>query len=310
MGNQQRNSRLFGWYHHFGQTFLKRSPFLLAEPFVRTISWLLRPPEAPPMKRSFFLVPVLIALAGCASTGNSRPANPPPPNAKPFGTKYTGTSPAGLVLVANGSGDSGRLSSNLTQVAANAEGPLEVESFIWSHGWGRSLTDHLDHDNQVSQGRRLASQVTDYAANHPDHHIHLVGHSTGCAVVLIAAENLSPGAIDGITLLAPSVSANHDLRPALRSTRGRVEVYCSAEDRWILGFGMKILGTSDLNYSDAAGLYGFKPVDTSPDDAALYQKLHQHPWDSTVAWTGNDGSHYGCIQPGFLKAYVLPELVR
>lgn len=261
------------------------------------------------MKRSFFLVPFVVALVGCASTGNSRPANPPPPNPKPLGAKY-GAIPTGLVLVANGSGDSGRLSSNLAQVAANSEAPLEVEPFVWSHGSGRSLTDHLDHDNQVSQSQRLASQVTTYSANYPDHPIYLVGHSTGCAVVLMAAESLSPGTIDGITLLAPSVSANHDLRPALRSTRGGVHVHCSAEDRWILGFGMKILGTSDLNYSDAAGLYGFKLVSASPDDAALYQKIHQHPWDSTLAWTGNDGSHYGCIQPRFLKAYVLPELVR
>jgi hypothetical protein len=215
-----------------------------------------------------------------------------------------------LVLVANGSGDSGRLSGNLAQVVADSATSLKVEPFVWSHGSGRGITDHLDHDNQISQGRRLASQITTYSANYPDHHIYLVGHSTGCAVVLTAAESLSPGTIEGITLLAPSVGADHDLRPALRSTRGGVHVYCSAEDRWILGFGMKILGTSDLNYSDAAGLYGFKLVSASPEDAALYQKLHQHPWDSTVARTGNDGSHYGSIQAGFLKAYVLPDLVR
>jgi pimeloyl-ACP methyl ester carboxylesterase len=212
--------------------------------------------------------------------------------------------------VANGSGDASTLSGNLAQIAASAEPSLRIEPFVWSHGSGRSITDHLDHDNQVSQGRRLASQVTAYSRRYPDHHIYLVGHSTGCAVVLMAAESLSPGTIEGIALLAPSVSADHDLRQTLRSTRAGVHVHCSAEDRWILGFGMKILGTSDLNYSDAAGLYGFRLVSTSPDDAALYQKLHQHPWDSTVAWTGNNGSHYGCIQPEFLKAYVLPDLVR
>lgn len=46
-GKRQRNNRLFGWYYHFDKPFLKRSPFLLADTFVKTLSWLFRLLEIP-----------------------------------------------------------------------------------------------------------------------------------------------------------------------------------------------------------------------------------------------------------------------
>jgi pimeloyl-ACP methyl ester carboxylesterase len=239
-------------------------------------------------------------IAGCAAAAprpeGCRAAAPP------------GPPPTGVAFVANGSGDTRTVSTNLRQVVADTGAPLEVEAFVWTHGRGRVLADHLDHDHHLEEGRRLAARVAEYRRLCPDRRVYLVGHSAGCAVVLAAAERLPPDGVDRVVLLSPSVSAGYDLRPTLRAARGGVEVFHSDRDRLVLGVGMAIVGTSDHGGPAAAGRDGFLPVVTCPGDAALFERLRQHPWDPAVEWTSNGGGHYGNNEAGFLRAYVLPLL--
>ncbi len=220
-----------------------------------------------------------------------------------------GGAPAGVVLVANGSGDFRTVSTNLEWVVTEAHAPLAVETLVWSHGRGRYVTDHVDHANHLIQGRLLAARVAEHRRACPGRPVHLIGHSAGCAVVLAAAEMLPPDSVDRIVLLAPSVCVTYDLRPALRTARRGIDVYHSDEDRVILGLGMRIVGTADRACRVAAGQCGFTPVVTCPEDAALYSRLRQHPWCADVTWCGHDGGHYGSNQAGFLRAYVLPLLL-
>jgi pimeloyl-ACP methyl ester carboxylesterase len=215
-----------------------------------------------------------------------------------------------VVLVANGSGDFRTVSTNLERAVAEAHAPLAVETFVWSLGRGRYVADHVDHANHLAQARLLACRVAEHRRACPGGRVHLVGHSAGCAVVLAAAELLPPDSVDRVVLLAPSVCPTYDLRPALRTARRGIDVYYSDEDRVVLGVGMRIVGTADRACRVAAGQYGFTPVGTCPEDAALYGRLRQHPWDVVVAWTGHDGGHYGSNQTGFLRAYVLPLLLN
>ena len=214
----------------------------------------------------------------------------------------------GVVFVANGSGDYRSVSANLRQVVTETATPLQVETVPWSHGRWRFLSDHLDHGNHRTQGRYLATQVVAYRQSHPGCRVYLVGHSTGCAVILAAAEGLPVEGIDRVILLAPSVCVSYDLRPALRSARAGIDVFHSSEDIAILGLGMYVVGTAEGGCRSAAGLRGFNSVIACATDAALYKKLHQHPWSPAVAWSGHDGGHYGSNQPEFLRAYVLPLL--
>src|SRR5262249_28582680 len=153
-----------------------------------------------------------------------------------------------------------------------------------------------------------ASQVVAYRHSYPGRRVYLVGHSTGCAVILAAAEALPVDSVERVILLAPSVCVSYDLRPALRSARTGIDVFHSSEDIAILGLGMHVVGTAEGGCRSAAGLRGFNPVIDCSGDEALYKKLHQHPWSPAVAWSGHDGGHYGSNQPGFLRAYVLPLL--
>jgi pimeloyl-ACP methyl ester carboxylesterase len=251
--------------------------------------------------RTLLLTCLLSLLAGCSATGHctdtSRAPLPPAPPSQ------------GVVFVANGSGDFRTVSTNLSQVVAETGMPLQIETVAWSHGYGRYLADHVDHDQHLTEGGRLAAQVAAYRQTYSDRKVYLVGHSAGCAVVLCAAERLPPGSVDRVILLAPSVCTGYDLRPALRATRGGIDAFTSEEDRIILGLGMQIVGTADRCCDTAAGQYGFTPVIDCPADAALYHGLRQHPWDPVVAWSGHRGGHYGNNRASYLRAYVLPLMV-
>jgi pimeloyl-ACP methyl ester carboxylesterase len=220
----------------------------------------------------------------------------------------TAIPPAGVVFIANGSGDFRTVSANLRQVVAETAIPLQIETLVWSHGWGRYVLDHVDHANHLSQGRWLAAHVTAYRQAYPERRVYLIGHSAGCAVVLAAAEALPRDSVDRIILLAPSVCVSYDLRPALRTAHQGIDVFHSSEDTVVLGLGMRLVGTAEGGCRTAAGQCGFTPVLTCPADAVLYGKLRQHPWDPIVAWSGHDGGHYGSNQAAFLRAYVLPLL--
>jgi pimeloyl-ACP methyl ester carboxylesterase len=187
---------------------------------------------------------------------------------------------------------------------------LRVETFVWSCGTGRIVVDHMDHCNHLEQGRRLAGLVAADRQAYPDRAVSLLAHSTGCAVALAAAECLPPDSVERIVLLAPSVSADYDLRPALRAARQGIDVFVSRRDIGALGIGMGIVGTADRRWGPVAGRVGFAPVVTSPADEALYTRLHVHPWEPCLEWTGNHGGHFGTTRLEYVRAYLLPLFLR
>jgi pimeloyl-ACP methyl ester carboxylesterase len=227
----------------------------------------------------------------------------------PVTAAFPSVEPAALVLVADGAGGFKAASMSLRETVATDGLPLRVETFDWTHGHWRILADQLDRGHAREEGAELARRVAALNQSRPGATISLVGHSAGSAVVLAAAELLPPGSVDRIVLLAPSVSSDHDLRPALACARRGVDVFYSNDDRVYLGLGVAILGNADRERGSAAGRVGFRPVFAGPGDAALYTRLRQYPWESTLEWTGNHGGHYGAYQPGFLRAAVLPLLL-
>jgi pimeloyl-ACP methyl ester carboxylesterase len=211
-----------------------------------------------------------------------------------------------VVFTADGAGDYLSTSAALREAVAEARLPLHVEPFEWSHGPGRILIDQIDYAHARQEGRRLAGAVSTYRQSCPDGEVYLVSHSAGSAVVLAAAECLPPDSVDRIILLAPAVSTDYDLRPALRCARDGIDVFYSRRDALLLMVG--IIGTVDRRWTAAAGRVGFRPQLGCPGDALLYAKLRQHPWAPCVAWTGHNGGHYGVYRDGYLRAYVVPLL--
>jgi pimeloyl-ACP methyl ester carboxylesterase len=217
---------------------------------------------------------------------------------------------ADIVFVLDGSGDYRTTSRVLSEAVSASGAPLRVETFVWSHGYGRMLVDHVDHCNHLEEGRRLAALVVAAKQSCPERGVYLVGHSSGTAVALAAAEASPPGYIERIVLLAPAVSHDYDLRPALRDVRQNIDAFISRRDVGALFFGTSIAGTTDRRHAAAAGRIGFTPILTCPGDELLYAKLRVHPWNRSVVWSGNRGSHYGTLEPTFVRAYILPLLQR
>jgi pimeloyl-ACP methyl ester carboxylesterase len=238
----------------------------------------------------------LIGLAGCA--GRTQVVR----NYVPAGT------PRGVIFSVDGAGGFHGTSEALREVLAEQGIPLGVEVFEWSHGYGAVLADQTDLENICFHGGRLADQVAVYRQYRPGAEIYLVGHSAGTGVALAALDRLPPGSVERCVLLAPSVSADYDLRTALRTCRAGIDVFTSRRDVGYLGVGTGIVGTADRRWTAAAGRVGFRPCDGSPEDQALYARLRQHAWDPCVAWTGHHGGHYGAYQKPFLQSYVLPLL--
>jgi pimeloyl-ACP methyl ester carboxylesterase len=238
---------------------------------------------------------VLVGLCGCAAARQEVRSFTPPPGDE-----------RGIVFTANGAGGWLATSNALRQALRDEGLPLRVEAFEWSHGTGRVFADQTDYAYARAEGKRLAEQVAAYRRARPTAPIFLVAHSAGCAVVLAAVEALPAGTVDRVVLMAPAISADYDLRPALRAVRCGVDVFCSRRDMFYLGIGTGLVGTADRHWSAAAGRTGFRQVGDCPEDAALYAKLRQHTWHPCQMWTGNLGGHYGAYRPGFLKAYVLP----
>jgi pimeloyl-ACP methyl ester carboxylesterase len=242
----------------------------------------------------FWIGAILLGISGCASTEQQVRS---PSFARPAG---------GVVFVADGAGGFEATSSSLRQCIQEAGLPLSVETLEWSHGYGRIIADQIGHDHVREAAHKLSSKVATVRATSPDTAVYLIGHSAGTAIVLGTAELLPPESIDRIILLAPSVSADYDLRPALRCVRQKIDVFTSSNDWWYLGLGVRVTGTTDGHWTSAAGRIGFRPRIETPEDAMLYKKLEQHSWAPDVEWTGNHGGHYGCHNPEFMKAYVLP----
>jgi hypothetical protein len=214
----------------------------------------------------------------------------------------------GIAFVADGAGNLGTTSRPLRQVVEEDGAPLLVHKVEWSHGTGRILADQTDYAHARAEGRRLAEQVRACRQANPGLAVFLIAHCAGSAVVLSAAENLPPGEVDGIVLLSPSVSCRYDLAPALRSTRGGIDVFYSELDLAFLGIGAAIVGTADRRWSAPAGRVGVYIEPRSAQDLLLYARLRQHPWSRHLMATGHLGGHSGNHSRGFLRACVLPLL--
>jgi pimeloyl-ACP methyl ester carboxylesterase len=260
--------------------------------------------------KSWCCLCLVALLPGCMAANSRPPAEKVYGHEVIRGSRYTPSQFGGVIFVANGSGDSETLSQSLSLAIGRASLPLEVKTFGWSHGQGRVLADHLDRENQIEQSRRLAALIASHRQNHPDRLVYLAAHSSGSAVALGAAEVLPPDTLENIVLISAAVPESYPLAPALRSSRSGIDVFYSEQDVLVLGLGMTIFGATDGESRRAAGRIGFRPIARTPAEASLYQKLRQHAWDPAEAWTGHDGSHYGALKTEYLRAYVVPAMIK
>ncbi len=211
-----------------------------------------------------------------------------------------------VVFVADGAGNFQQASTHLKQLVLRDQLPLNAVTFEWSHGYLHTLADQTQYRWARMQGDRLAETILACRAANPCMRIYLMGHSAGAAVVLTAVEELPPCTVEGIVLLAPSISATYDLRPALSKVRCAIDVFHSRADWIYLGVATRVVGTIDRSHRIPAGRYGFRPVGGEPEEVALYSKLRQHAWEPADRRLGHHGGHYGAYQFDYLRTNIVP----
>jgi alpha-beta hydrolase superfamily lysophospholipase len=215
---------------------------------------------------------------------------------------------AGVLFAVDGAGNFQASSQHVRQALAEAHLPIEVVTVEWSHGFGRIIADQIGYTYARAQGHTLAEALHQFRLDHPTVPIYLLAHSAGSAVAVAALESVPSGTVDSAFLLAPSLSASYDIRPALRAVKYGLHVYYSERDTLYLGVWTGILGNSDRHWGPSSGRIGFQTCPASPEDAYLYSKLIQRPWQPADLASGNDGKHYGDYQPDFVRLHVLPWL--
>lgn len=163
--------------------------------------------------------------------------------------------------------------------------------------------------NQSAIGRnhkvaaRLARRIALYRRDNPSKPVFLVAHSGGTAIAAWAAEALSPEVnINGIIMLASSLSPWYDLRLALNRTRHGIVSFYSDRDTAMLGRGTSTFGTMDRQYTEGAGKVGF--VGRASEDSGARPKLFQIAWTERMAGTGYNGGHFSSCSKRFIASYV------
>jgi pimeloyl-ACP methyl ester carboxylesterase len=156
------------------------------------------------------------------------------------------------------------------------------------------------------KAEELAQRVARYQAAYPDRPVVLVGHSGGGAMAVWIAEAMPPGRqLDGIVLLAASLSPGYALDAALRNCRRGIVSFHSHKDWVFLGAGTIVSGTMDGQHTSSAGMVGFDVPGTEPLPAA-YRKLFQIAWHAEMVRTGHAGGHLTSAARPFVARYVAP----
>ncbi len=231
------------------------------------------------------------ALAGCAAE-------------QPYVTRAR--LERGLVVVLPGVEGRGPLNESIVEGLAAGGVQYAIELYDWTSALGPLYNLRAELRNRKEAGR-LADRVVSYRDAYPGRPVLLVGQSGGGTVAVWTAEQLAwSGGIEGIVLIAPSLSPGYPLDRALSHSERGVVVFRSDRD-WIL-LGTAITGTMDGEHAVSAGRVGFDIPD-EPQRMEDYDRLYQIAWDPAMSKTGYGGGHLSSSAGDFIATYVAP-LVR
>lgn len=189
-----------------------------------------------------------------------------------------------------------------------------IEIFDWTTKLPGGFWINLTFlERNLEQARRLADRIVEYRERYPGAPVHLVGHSGGAGVAVLALEALPPGRqIDMALLLAPAISPDYNLVDALRRARDGVVNFYSKRDVGFLRVGTTLLGAVDRKHGSSAGAVGFEtPGRLAPADRALYaNRLKQVRWDPRLRSKGASGTHMGWASREFARETLAPLIQR
>lgn len=186
--------------------------------------------------------------------------------------------------------------------------PIGTVVVKWQFGLpGEIWTDLMWLRRNRVIAARLARRLLAFRRVHPTTRIHLFGYSGGGGVAVFVCEALRGRCvIENLILIAPALSPDYNLAPALRSVI-RCTVFASENDRYLLGLGTRLFGTIDRQRVVAAGNVGFHlPVAATHEDRARYGKVSQVRWSQSFRQWCVSGGHIGWLSEPFVASVLLP----
>ena len=188
-----------------------------------------------------------------------------------------------------------------------------IEIFDWGVATpGGFLVNLTALDRNRRQAEKLARRVTHYQASFPGRPVHLLAHSGGGGIALLALKAMAPDQkITAAYLLAPAMSPEYDLTGALERTELGIWNFYSPKDVSFLTVGTSMFGTIDRRHTASAGAVGFRaPDDLDRNGQTLYAvKLHQAPHNAKMQKAGSDGSHLGWANEKFVRTWLAPMVL-
>ena len=218
----------------------------------------------------------------------------------------------GYVIVLPGIEGSSFLNANVAKGLVDGGIPSAIDVYDWTAGSILLFPVTLrGFERNKHQAQIVAQKIMDYQDRYPGRPVHLIGHSGGGGVAVLALEALPSGrTITGAVLLAPALAPDYDLRRALRRAEFGIYNYYSPHDVGFLKAGTTVLGTIDGRHTSAAGARGFTmPWGLDKEDRQLYgAKLHQQRYTSKMAESGHSGGHTGWANRQFVAQWLAPVI--
>ena len=215
----------------------------------------------------------------------------------------------GLVVVLPGVEGVSALNLDICYGLAGGGLDWAIELRDWS-----GLLGPLGNQGDRKRNRKIAAEISEYVVTYQDEHpgrpVVLIGHSGGTAIAVWIAEAMPEGRqVDGVILLASSLSQGYNLIPALeKSSRGIVNFY-SHRDGVLAGFSSPGPRTMDGQHALAAGKFGFEW--TGPGGTSwAYQRLYQIIWDKRMERLGHMGGHAGYTDQRFAGKVLAPLVMQ
>ena len=257
------------------------------------------------MKHRFKHVAILVILAGMLVCMNGcvgcMRIFQPDSDAQPYVTPDR--LERGLVIVLTGV--EGRSDFNEGICRGLCDGGVNESVYLYDWTMGVPMMNLRTGSHNHAEAAKIAQYVRNYQANYPGRPVFLVGQSSGAVMCLWTAEAMQGHQVDGIVLMATTISPEYDLTAALHASRRGIVSFYSERDNILLGAGTVITGTMDGKHGSAAGRRGFR----TPDGAeAEYRKLFQVPWSEEMSAYGYTGTHITSGEPRFVARYIAPLL--
>jgi pimeloyl-ACP methyl ester carboxylesterase len=178
----------------------------------------------------------------------------------------------------------------------------QVSNYHWSLTMNPALDQTLRFIARGS-GAILGAEISDFLKRNPDAEANIIALSAGTGVAVWAAESMRPGyKLNNLILVGSSISSNYDTRKAISNMKGNIYVYYAASDPVLQG-PVRLLGTIDGSFDDAAGLVGLRGAGKASG------RIRNIGWSSRYESLGWTGGHADCTNRRFVAGELYKYIV-